>query len=232
MDAPVIPFDLQRMLWGDESPLFALEIIVRTLIIYGYTLVLLRWLGSRTVGQLSTVEFLLVIALGSAVGDAMFYPDVPLLHAMIVVTVVVVANRILDELIRKSPRAERLIDGEPYEVIRDGVLSTRFLKHGPISREELFQRLRENGIEQLGEVKRAYIEKDGHLTTFRFSDEARPGLRIVPPNSIEQPQVVGPDGSDGAGLVCVQCGHLNSGGERSCSQCGYNDWTKAEAADL
>lgn len=57
---------------------------------------LLRWLGSRTIGQLSTIEFLLVIALGSAVGDAMFYPDVPLIHALLVVMVVVVANKLLD----------------------------------------------------------------------------------------------------------------------------------------
>ena len=43
---------------------------------------MLRWIGSRTIAQLSTVEFLLVIALGSAVGDSMFYAEVPLLHAL------------------------------------------------------------------------------------------------------------------------------------------------------
>jgi uncharacterized membrane protein YcaP (DUF421 family) len=77
------------MLWGDEPPLFLLEIVFRTMVIYGYTMALMRWLGSRTIGQLSSIEFLLVIALGSAVGDAMFYPDVPLLHAIAVITVVV-----------------------------------------------------------------------------------------------------------------------------------------------
>lgn len=72
--------DWHSMIIGDEPPTFLLEIIIRTVIIYAHTLALLRWLGSRAIGQLSTVEFLLVIALGSAVGDAMFYPDVPLLH--------------------------------------------------------------------------------------------------------------------------------------------------------
>lgn len=232
MDPQIVPFDLQRMVFGDAPPLFALEILVRTLIIYGYTLVLLRWLGSRAVGQLSTIEFLLVIALGSAVGDAMFYPNVPLLHAMIVVTVIVVANRTLDKLIQKNPKAERLIDGQPYEVIRDGVVNAKFLKQGPISREELFQRLRENGIEQLGEVRRAYIEKDGRLTAFRFDDEARPGLAIVPPFSIEPPQRHEPLGADGDPLVCIQCGHLQQADETACPLCGYRHWTKAETASL
>jgi uncharacterized membrane protein YcaP (DUF421 family) len=45
--------------------------------------VLVRWVGGRGVAQLSLIEFLLVIAPGSAVGDALFYPEVPLLHAML-----------------------------------------------------------------------------------------------------------------------------------------------------
>ena len=67
MDEPVVALDLQRMLIGEGPPLFYIEIVVRTVIIYVYTLILLRWLGSRTVGQLSTIEFLLVIALAVAV---------------------------------------------------------------------------------------------------------------------------------------------------------------------
>ncbi|MDP3264688.1 MAG: hypothetical protein U1E06_13565 [Tabrizicola sp.] len=53
--------------------------MIRTLIIYAYSLLLIRWIGGRGVAQMSVVEFLLVVALGSAVGDAMFYGDVPLL---------------------------------------------------------------------------------------------------------------------------------------------------------
>jgi uncharacterized membrane protein YcaP (DUF421 family) len=89
LEQAIQAFDWRRMLWGDEPPLFLLEIVFRTMVIYGYTMALMRWLGSRTIGQLSSIEFLLVIALGSAVGDAMFYPDVPLLHAIAVITVVV-----------------------------------------------------------------------------------------------------------------------------------------------
>ena len=74
MNDPVTAFDFGRMLFGDEPPLFLLEIAFRTVVIYVYTLVLIRWIGSRSIAQLSLVEFLLVIALGSAVGDAMFYP--------------------------------------------------------------------------------------------------------------------------------------------------------------
>ena len=41
-EAPVTPFDLTRMFVGDQEPLFYLEIVVRTLIMYGWTIVCVR----------------------------------------------------------------------------------------------------------------------------------------------------------------------------------------------
>lgn len=228
MDEVIAAFDLKRMLIGDEPPLFLLEIVVRTIIIYGYTLLLLRWLGSRTVGQLSTVEFLLVIALGSAVGDAMFYPDVPLVHALLVVTVVVVANKLLDLGISKSRRAESWLDGQPREVVRDGVVARRFLEENWMSRYELFQELRENGIEQLGEVRRAYIEKDGKVTVFRHKGDTPPGLAIVPPTQVEPRTLVSPREAAARELtlVCATCGNGHYGTD-TCSNCERTEWTPA-----
>lgn len=116
-----------------------------------YVLALLRWLGSRTIWQLSTIEFLLVIALGSAVGDAMFYPDVPPIHALLVFTIVVLANKGLDVLIAKSKRAEKAVDGIPEEAVRDGVIRKAFIASTTFSKYELFQQLRKNGVENLGD---------------------------------------------------------------------------------
>lgn len=223
--AAVEVFDLQRMLIGDESPLFLLEIVVRTLIVYLYALLLLRWLGSRTIGQLSTVEFLLVIALGSAVGDAMFYPDVPLVHALLVVTVVVFANKGLDMLIARFKKAERAIDGTPEEVIRDGVLCKDFLTSTSLGISELFQQLREKGVEHLGQVAHAYIEADGRLSVFRNKVEDHPGLPIMPPWELEPPARA----TEGD-LACMKCGTLADHAQ-TCPHCGENRWTRAQIGD-
>ena len=44
--------DWHRMFIGEEPPMFLLEIVIRTIVIYSYTLILLRLLGSRAIGQL------------------------------------------------------------------------------------------------------------------------------------------------------------------------------------
>ncbi len=235
LDQPIEVLDLQRMLFGDHPPLFLVEIIVRTLIVYLYTLLLLRLLGSRTIGQLSTVEFLLVIALGSAVGDAMFYPDVPLLHALLVVTAVVLANKVLDIAMARSKRAEHVIDGTPRQAIRDGVIDRKFIHGATLSTSELFQQLRHKGVEHLGQVAGAYVEPDGVLTVFRHKDE-RPGLPIAPPWEIEEPVKI-PAGAPVKDplLACRRCGTLaepeRGVAPAACPACRHEVWTPARRQD-
>ena len=124
MDDPIIPFDLARMFVGDHPALFYLEIVVRTGIIYLYTLLLLRWIGSRSVAQLSMVDFLLVIALGSAVGDAPFYPDVPLLAAMAVITTVIGINKGIDRM-AKSGGKPAAVSAKQAKTMRTAVKRAR-----------------------------------------------------------------------------------------------------------
>ena len=201
MTEPVVPFDLMRMFLGDAPPLFLLEIAFRTLFIYGYTLLLLRWIGGRSVAQLSIVEFLLVIALGSAVGDSLFYPDVPLVHAMIVIGLAVSFDKAIDLAIRRFAPVKRLVDGQPVAVVTDGRILTDGLLTRVIAAPELMEMLRMAGIENLGQVRAAYLETSGQLSVFR-ADPPRCGLAIVPPHEVEPPSPPEP----GLPEACVNCG--------------------------
>lgn len=60
------PLDLKRMFIGDETPLFLVEIAVRTTVIFLFTLLLLRLLGKRGVRQHSLFEVTIIIGLGAA----------------------------------------------------------------------------------------------------------------------------------------------------------------------
>jgi uncharacterized membrane protein YcaP (DUF421 family) len=227
MDKAIQAFDWNRMIFGDMPAEFLLEIAFRTVIIYVYCLGLLRWLGSRTIGQLSTIEFLLVIALGSAVGDSMFYPEVPLLHALLVVTMVVFANKGLDVLIAKSKRAETAIDGVPEEAVRDGIISKAFITSTTFSDSELFQQLRSHGVSQLGEIEYACVETNGNMSVFKAKIPKR-GLPIVPPWEIAPPEeVYGPNLTNCEDPVaCKRCGTIADTGSERCSYCGNTAWVR------
>ncbi len=157
-------FDLHRIIVGDLPWVFYLEIVVRTSVLFLFTLVMIRTMGKRSLGQLSIFDFVIIIALGSAVGDPMFYEDVPLLYGMVVVAVVVALERVLALMTSRQVRVERMVDSSPTILVRDGVVDYKALRHELMSISELFQALRVNGIEQLDDVALAVLEPSGHIS--------------------------------------------------------------------
>ncbi|MGJ8571540.1 MAG: DUF421 domain-containing protein [Hoeflea sp.] len=232
MDQTVIPFEWGRMLLGDAPSSFLLEILFRTVVIYVYTFGLIRWIGGRSISQLSLVEFLLVIALGSAVGDTLFYPDVPLLHAMLVITVIVVINKGLDFLILRSDSAQKAIDGKPNWIVRDGRLNTEQSSDRGMGKAEVLALLRLEGVRNLGEVENAFLESNGDLSVFR-ADPPIAGMPIVPPHEICPLPQLGKHtlSSERPGtLCCFDCGTLRAGDKTVCVYCGSDVWTHAALA--
>ncbi|MEP9390280.1 DUF421 domain-containing protein [Mesorhizobium sp. KR9-304] len=234
MEEPVVAFDFGRMLLGDEPPLFLFEIAFRTVVIYVYTLALIRWIGSRSVGQLSLVEFLLVIALGSAVGDAMFYPDVPLVHCLVVITVVILIDKALSFLLARSHRLEDVIEGKTVELIRDGVIRHEVLRQANFGQDELFEQLRMKDIEHVGQVRAAYLETNGNLSVFKASNAPnRPGLSVEPPWDVNPPRKLKAGDSHALTVACAQCGTVL--GSRpgavlpACPRCASTTWHEAVA---
>lgn len=228
----MVPLDLGRMFLGDFSPLFFLEIALRTVVIFGWLLLLLRLMGKRGLAQLSPLELAIVIGLGSAAGDPMFYPEVPLAHAMLVLALVVGMQRLLAWLVIRNETVETFIEGTPVELVRDGVMSGHALDRSNLSREDLFERLRVAGVRQLGEVQRVYFEQDGNLSVFLHAEGAPPGLPIVPPWDLEAPEPV--VGEFRGHLACTHCGAVGvvDGPLPPCPHCGREDWTRATTDPL
>ncbi len=164
-------FDLRRILLGDFPALFYLEVLLRSALVFLYALVLIRYMGKRNLSELSAFDLLIIIALGSAVGDPMFYDDVPILPAMTAVTVVVAMHIALARLTRRHRRFETVIESSPRLVVRHGVILGEALKKETLSEPELFELLRLAGIERLQDVEAAILETSGKLSVLRVGTE-------------------------------------------------------------
>lgn len=229
------PLDWMRMLVGDEPPLFFVEVAIRTTVIFVYTLILLRLLGKRGVAQLSLFEVTIIIGLGSAVGDPMFQADVPFLHAMLVIGIIVVLYRLFMALVRRSEKFQRFVEGTPTCLVTDGRIELAAMDAERISTDDLLEILRTQGITQLGEVKRAYLEQSGKVSVFAFPPkEVVAGLPIVPPWDLgEQKDLLkADDGLVDAGLyACRQCGKPTARDVRralsACDACRGKEWALA-----
>lgn len=230
-------FDLQRIFFGDATLLFLFEVAFRTSVMFVYLLVMLRFIGQRSIGQITMFEFGLIIALGSAAGDPMFYIDVPLIHGMIVLTLVTLFQRIIVIVTRDNPRVERIIEGKVDRLVIDGVLDQQGVAESQLSREEIFMELRQKGIEQLGQVRRAFLEIDGQVSVFRYEKDAvKVGLPVMPDGDIENFRLLQAESTlpEGGLYSCYHCGNTQpfEQGARlpACSNCGEAEWLVSSQA--
>lgn len=239
MEDQIQVFDLHRMFIGDIGIAFLLEVAFRTSFMFIFTVVLVRLLGKRGMGQLAPFELVIIIALGSAVGDPMLYPDVPLAHAMVVVAIIVSFQRALIRLTDRNEVVERFIESEPALFVRDGVVQLDLLRREHFGRNELFETLREEGVEQLGQVRRAYLEPSGRVSVWLYErDSMKNGLPLLPtsdPDCVD-PGLPGSHADVTGDYACYACGNLRdvAAGETftACNACGCAEgWVPAQDAE-
>lgn len=164
---PITPFDWQRIFVGVQPPLFFLEIVLRVVLVYGFAVFMLRFTGKRGQRQMTRFELVLVIALGSATGDTMFYPEVPILYAWLIITVMVGLDRLLGELQFHSKKVNTFLQGDPRLLVENGRILEESLHPEQIRRDELLGLLREQEIENTGELRYVFLEETGQLGIIR-----------------------------------------------------------------
>ncbi|TVZ53252.1 DUF421 domain-containing protein [Dokdonia sp. Hel_I_53] len=168
----VTPFEWKRIFLGTENEaLFLLEIGFRVTFIYLFAVLVMRLLGKRGNRSLSMFENVLIIALGSAIGDTMFYPKVPLIFACIVIVLIVAMSRYLQYLQINYRNVNTFLDGKPTTLIKKGEILEQGLKDSRIRKEELYGMLREHAIRDLGDVEYAILERTGKLSIFTYKVE-------------------------------------------------------------
>jgi uncharacterized membrane protein YcaP (DUF421 family) len=109
-------------------------------------------------------DLVLIIVLGNAVQNAMMNNDNSLGGGIIASTVLLVMNRILAGVIRRSRRIEHAMVGHPVLLVHDGALIEANMNREGITREQLEQALREHGVCRPEEARICVLEVDGSIS--------------------------------------------------------------------
>ena len=217
----------RKMLMHDLPFTFLLEVVIRTVIMFLIILLALRASGKRGIKQLSIFELVLIIGLGSAAGDPMFYEDVGILPAFTVFLVVISLYIAVTKLSDRFVPVEKMLEGEPLYVIKEGRLQMKAFAQSDLSKDEFFAELRVHNVEHLGQVRTVLIETSGDFSILYYPDEeVRPGLPIFPDELKQKIKTPGPHQH----LSCADCGYTFAtvdSGMIDCPECAIQQWVKA-----
>jgi uncharacterized membrane protein YcaP (DUF421 family) len=142
-----------------------LSIIVRTIIVTFLILFIIRWLGNKGLGQLTTFELIILVGLGSAVGDPMIYAEeISIPQAFTAIVIVVILFKVFDYFTMKSHRFSKLTVPEAILLVKDGEMVENGLHKARIDDREFESYMRIHGIEDISEVKLSYLEVNGQVS--------------------------------------------------------------------
>jgi len=220
-------FNWKELLLGGENWSFLPETILRTFVMFIIIVISLRLMGKRGVKQLSVFELVVIIGLGSAAGDPMFYKDVGLLPAILVFIVIVSLYSLVTFVIGKNKKFELLVEGKPVCLIKAGVFSIDSFHKEVLGEDEFFAELRMQGVSQLGQIEEAIEESSGNISIFFYpDDEVKYGLPILPGSLEVSHQKI----NENDYYACIFCGYtekLKPASKHTCPECKKHLWVLA-----
>lgn len=219
--------DPRALLIGEHPWSFLLEVLLRTGLMFFLVLGLFMLTGKKEVRQFSVLELIVIIGLGSALGDPMLHADTPLLPAIVTIAAVLFLYRAVNAWTNRWQWVGRIVEGEVRTVLINGLIDHEALRKEGLSVQEFYGDLRVHHVEHLGQVKAAHLEVDGELSVFFLSDvELRPGLPIAPSALVRSVAA----NSIGPGPIsCTHCGHTTDSApaQGKCPHCAHDKWLRS-----
>jgi uncharacterized membrane protein YcaP (DUF421 family) len=140
-------------------------VILRTAIVTLLIVFVIKWLGNKGMGQLSTIELIIILGLGNAVSEPMLNPtEVSIPQGFAVIIIAIVVFKMYDYLTTKYRRFSKAIISNPILLVKDGKILDESLMKARISREEFESYLRLSGTDDISDIKSSYLEINGQVS--------------------------------------------------------------------
>lgn len=229
MNAP--PFrldDWHRLLAGNAPWSFLAEVALRSVLTFVLLVLAMRWLGRRVAGQYTLFEVAILVTLAAVIGVPLQASNRGLLPPLIIALVCVALHRLLGHLGVRHRRLETAISTDLTLLVKDGRLMLEAMHRTVMGRKKVFELLRMQGYQHLGQIRRAYLEPSGSFSVLAASDPA-PGLCVLP----DYDRALRDEARVSGYYACRCCGetrHATASPGDDCPRCGANQWDPATAA--
>ena len=158
-----------------------MDIVLRASALFVIAFLMLRLLGKRELGQMTPFEFLVLVVIGDLIQQGVTQSDFSITAATLAIGTFAFWGVVLSWISYLSRPAERLLDGDPRVLIRDGVLLEQNLRRDRLTRHEIESEMRLAGIASIRDVAWALLETNGKMSFIRRSEGgARHGGADVP----------------------------------------------------
>ena len=141
-----------------------MDIIIRATIAFFFVFLLTRIVGRRELSSLEPFDLILLVMLGDLVQQGITQSDFSVTGLMLAAGTIALLVVLVSYLGFKFRRLRPILDGEPIVIVQHGEAIEANLRRERLTEEELMSQARLQGIEHMGQIKWAVVERTGEIS--------------------------------------------------------------------
>jgi uncharacterized membrane protein YcaP (DUF421 family) len=143
------------------------EIVVRATATYWFLFLIFRFVVRRDIGAVGIADILILVIVADASQNAMAGESSSIADGMVLIAILIGWNLFFDWVSFQFPVIRRIATPSSLCLIENGKMLKRNMRKEFISEDELWQKLREEGVDSLDQVKKVYLEPDGNFSVIK-----------------------------------------------------------------
>ncbi|MFC3418402.1 DUF421 domain-containing protein [Salinicoccus hispanicus] len=140
-------------------------------------MIVLRLLGKKEMAQITPLDFVYALILGSVIEEALYETTMPFYEMLFALAYWGLLIFIVETFALKNERFRRITKGTPQMLISDGELDIKVMKKNMMDVDEVRELLRMQNVFSLKSVKYAILENSGRLSVIQYADQEPPSRK-------------------------------------------------------
>jgi uncharacterized membrane protein YcaP (DUF421 family) len=142
-----------------------MDSVFRAAAIYGFLLLIFRISGKRSLAQITTFDFVLLLIIGEATQQALLGEDFSIVNAWIVIATLMGIDLGMSLVKQRWPRLDRIVDSTPLVIVAEGRLLEDRARRERVDLEDVLAAARaSHGLDKLEQIKLAVLERSGGIS--------------------------------------------------------------------
>lgn len=172
------------------------QVAIRSLIIYTATMLAIRLMGRRQIGELQPSEFAVTIIISNIATISIENIDMPLMFGIVPMIIIVAIDVLVSYVGLKNRTFRKWVSGKPKVIIKDGQIDQAQVRKLRYTIDDIMESLRAEGIFDLSEIQFAIVETTGKISFYqKYSNRPTTNEDLnIDKKSIDPPSLIISDG--------------------------------------
>ncbi|WP_276370941.1 YetF domain-containing protein [Chryseolinea sp. H1M3-3] len=148
--------------------------VIRGVAVYLFVYVIFRILGKRSLAEVTTFDFVLLLIISETTTDALIGEDYSLMACFVMVCTLVGIDYLFSLLKEKSKWFQITSEGAPLVIVDHGKPLVKRMEKSKVDEEDVLEAAREtHGLERMDDIKYAVLERDGTISIIPNAKDKR-----------------------------------------------------------